>query len=107
MAELASRQWRHPVSGEPGRLGVSTIERWTTGRAGSGNDPVGVAAPQAALRRRRQAAIGAAVCAQPCWRNTPRTRAGAPGCITTLIALAAKHPELGTVPSYSTLRPLP
>jgi putative transposase len=28
LAELASRQWRHPVSGEPVRLGVSTIERW-------------------------------------------------------------------------------
>ena len=25
---LAARDWRHPISGEPVRFGVSTLERW-------------------------------------------------------------------------------
>jgi hypothetical protein len=28
LAELAARQWRHPITGEPVRFGVSTLERW-------------------------------------------------------------------------------
>jgi putative transposase len=28
LEKLAAREWRHPVSGEPVRFGVSTIERW-------------------------------------------------------------------------------
>lgn len=28
LQELASQSWRHPVSGEPVKFGVSTIERW-------------------------------------------------------------------------------
>lgn len=28
LEELAARSWLHPVSGEPTRFGVSTIERW-------------------------------------------------------------------------------
>jgi putative transposase len=28
LKRLAAREWRHPVSGEPVRFGLSTIERW-------------------------------------------------------------------------------
>ena len=37
--KLAARAWRHPISGEPARFGVSTLERWyyaPQGAAGSG-----------------------------------------------------------------------
>jgi putative transposase len=26
--KLAARAWRHPITGEPVRFGVSTLERW-------------------------------------------------------------------------------
>jgi len=43
---LAAREWRHPVTGEPIRFGVSTLERWYYRARRERYDPVGV------LRRR-------------------------------------------------------
>ena len=44
--DLASRHWRHPITGEPVRFGRSTIERWYYQARNAGTDPV------AELRRR-------------------------------------------------------
>jgi len=41
MDELASRTWRHPITGEPMRVGASTIERWFY-RARKRQDPVDI-----------------------------------------------------------------
>ncbi len=40
LSELASRTWRHPLSGEPIQFGLSTLERWYY-KARSCSDPVG------------------------------------------------------------------
>jgi hypothetical protein len=40
LAELAAKTWRHPVTGEEVRFGLSTLERWYY-RARQAPDPVG------------------------------------------------------------------
>ena len=40
LSELASRTWRHPLSGKPIQFGLSTLERWYY-KASSCSDPVG------------------------------------------------------------------
>jgi hypothetical protein len=45
--KLAACAWRHPISGEPVRFGVSTLERWFYRARKERHDPVAV------LRRRR------------------------------------------------------
>ena len=103
--ELAARTWRHPISGEPVRFGVSTIERWYYRARKERHDPVGVLRRKLRSDAGRQASSVTAVARRPCSRSTPRTRAGAPSCITTTCSRSPqKHPELGPVPSYSTLR---
>ena len=104
LAELASRQWRHPVSGEPVRLGVSTIERWYYRARRERHDPVGVLRRKLRADAGRQAAIGAALRAAMLAQYAAHQSWSARLHHDNLIALAAKHPELGTVPSYSTLR---
>ena len=42
LRELAQRTWRHPVTGEPVRFGLSTIERWLYAARKARRDPVGV-----------------------------------------------------------------
>src|SRR6266849_6139740 len=58
LERLAERDWLHPVTEQPTRFGVSTIERWYYQARNAGADPVSV------LRRRirrdsgRQPAVG-------------------------------------------------
>ena len=41
LASLAAKQWRHPITSEPCRFGLSTIERWYYQALHEQNDPVG------------------------------------------------------------------
>jgi putative transposase len=50
--KLAAREWRHAVSGEPVRVGVSTFERWYYRARKERHDPVGV------LRRKPRSDAG-------------------------------------------------
>lgn len=52
LEKLAQRQWRHPMTGEAVRFGVSTLERWLYVARGAERDPVG------ALRRRARKDLG-------------------------------------------------
>jgi transposase InsO family protein len=97
LAELAARAWRHPLTGQPVRFGVSTLERWYYS-ARRHADPVAVL------------------------RNRPRTDAGrsrvlSPAAITAIAQQYQDHPQwtcqlhydnlrvvLGDLPSYATVR---
>lgn len=98
LADLAARNWRHPVTGLSVRFGVSTLERWF-------------------YAARRQADPIAVL------RNRPRTDAGrsrvlSPAVIRTIAAQYQAHPNWtvqlhydnlavvlgGDLPSYATLR---
>ena len=104
LRQLANKLWRHPVSGEPVRFARSTIERWYYAARAEAKDPVGV------LRRRVRSDAGRArgvslELAQairtqyrehPSWSYQLHT--------DNLRILAEQRPELGPVPSYSTVR---
>lgn len=104
LTRLAGKLWRHPVSGEPVRFARSTIERWYYLARAETKDPVGV------LRRRVRSDAGRArgvslELAQairtqyrehPSWSYQLHT--------DNLRILVEQHPELGSLPSYSTVR---
>jgi transposase InsO family protein len=101
LSHLAGRTWRHPISGQPCRFGVSTIERWYYLARREKRDPVAV------LRRRIRsdhgtyrglsAALAAALHAQyrehPSWSYQLHA--------DNLVARAEKKTELGRCPSYA------
>lgn len=103
LKRLAAKSWRHPVTGEPTRFGVSTIQRWYYQAKAERTDPVGV------LRRRIRkdlgkqpsvsAALKAALLAQyaahKSWSYQLHT-----DNLAALIKADAKH---GPMPSYSTV----
>lgn len=100
--ELAGREWKHPVTGNPLRLGVSTIERWYYGAVRAKSDPV------KALGRKRRKDLGrtrhfgerlrALLLAQ--YREHPGWSVRLH--LDNLVAL--NDPELLPLPSYPTLR---
>jgi len=58
LQRLAEKDWIHPVTGEPTRFGVSTIERWYHRARQAGRDPVGALRPKPRADQGRQSAIG-------------------------------------------------
>lgn len=104
LEQLAGRQWCHPITGEPVRFGVSTIERWLHKARKAQTDPVGVlrrqvrkdAGRQSSLNEALRRAIAAQHTAHPGWSTQLH--------YDNLLVLAEKHSELAPVPSYSTVR---
>ena len=101
---LATRLWRHPMTGEPVRFGFSTIEAWYYQALREPRDPVRVlrrkVRKDAGFQDSLNGAIRQALLAQYAthkswsiqlhWEN--------------LLALAQKNSELEPLPSYSTVR---
>jgi len=101
---LAEKVWRHPVNGEPVRFAFSTIERWYYMARAESKDPVGV------LRRRVRKDAGQARSVSPELAQTIRAQHREhPGWsyqlhFDNLLVCVKKHPELGSPPSYTTVR---
>jgi putative transposase len=102
--KLAAREWQHPITGLPVRFGISTIERWLHRARKERQDPVRI------LRRKVRTDVGAQESLNLAVRQALRSQhAGHLSWSTVLhhdnlCALAKQHPELGSVPSYSTIR---
>ena len=102
LQELAGREYRNPVSGQPIALGVSTIERWYY-RARLSPDPVG------ALRNQVRSDAGGHPSVSAAQRVVLRQHREHPGWsyqlhYDNLKVLAEQQPELGRVPSYAVVR---
>lgn len=105
LEELAARTWQHPVSGEPVRFAVSTIERWLLRSRRARRDPVGV------LRRKVRADAGTSQVAMAIRQALQAQYAAHPSWSVqlhydNLRALAERDPALRPVPSYSSIRRL-
>lgn len=104
LTRLSEKVWRHPVSGDPVRFARSTIERWYYMARAETKDPVGV------LRRRVRKDAGHAREVSPELAGAIRAQYKEhPGWsyqlhVDNLRVRVEQHPELGTVPSYHTLR---
>jgi len=101
---LAGQAWRHPTTGEPASFGISTIERWYYQARRERHDPVSVlrrkvrkdAGQQVAMPDPVKQALLAQYAAHKGWSVQLH--------YDNLVALAAARPEVGTPPSYSTVR---
>ena len=104
LAKLAEREWRHPVSGDPVRFSISTIERWYRRAVKERHDPVGV------LQRKVRTDLGQQTSMTDAVRQALLAQYAAHQSWSTqlhhdnLVALADKTPQLRPVPSYWTLR---
>jgi transposase InsO family protein len=105
LRKLAERTWQHPVTGEPARFALSTIERWLLRARRERRDPVGVlrrkvrtdAGTQRVTAAIRQA-LQAQYSAHPSWSVQLH--------YDNLRVMAERDSTLGPVPSYSSIRRL-
>jgi putative transposase len=104
LAKLRDKVWCDPVTGDPAEFGVSTIERWYYQARRERLDPVTV------LRRKVRKDAGQQVAMpEPVKQALRAQHAAHKGWSVqlhydNLVALAATMPEIGTPPSYSTVR---
>jgi transposase InsO family protein len=103
LARLAEQQWRHPVTGKPVRFAVSTIERWYYG-AVNATDPVGALRRKVRADRGRQPAVGYALAERVRRQHTEHPSWSYLLHYDNLAVLIREQPELGPLPSYSSLR---
>ena len=104
LERLAAKKWVHPVTGEPSGFGFSTIERWFNEARNAAQDPV------SALRRKirtdsgQQASMGDALRHALLAQYAAHKGWSVQLHHDNLVALAATAPEIGELPSYSTVR---
>src|SRR5215471_13156353 len=103
LEKLAVREWRHPISGERTRFGVSTIERWYYRARKERRDPVGILRRKLRNDAGQQAAISATLREAALAQYAAHKSWSAKLHYDNLIALAENRPELAPLPSYSTL----
>ena len=104
IAQLAARVWRHPVTGEPTRFGVSTIERWYYQARRAQTDPVGALRKRVRRDAGRRPALGEKLRAALAAQHAAHKRWSYQLHHDNLRALAAADPSLGPPPSYPTVR---
>lgn len=100
---LAQKTWLHPVTGQPMRFGVSTIERWYYA-ARVAQDPVGVLRRKPRQDSGQQQTISAALgevlrqqhAAHPSWSYKLH--------LDNLAVVVRDKPHLAPLPSYASLR---
>jgi putative transposase len=101
---LAEKTWRHPVTGKPCRFAFSTIERWYHRARREKTDPVSALKRKVRSDAGLQTAIGGLLHRALLDQYAAHKNWSCRLHYDNLIALAAGQPELGPIPSYSTLR---
>lgn len=102
--ELAATPWKHPTTGKPKKFGASTIERWYYAARGAERDPVqalerkthALAGQNPSVTEPIRAVLRAHHREHPSWSYQLH--------YDNLFAVAEKDAELGTVPSYGSVR---
>jgi len=103
LAALAKKEWRHPISGLPATFALSTIERWFY-KARNENNPV------SALQTKRRSDAGRSLALSPALKQLVQTQYREHPSWSYQLhfdnvgSLIKKMPELGTLPSYNSLR---
>lgn len=104
IARLATKWWKHPVTGKPVRFGFSTIEKWLHKARGERTDPVAVlrrrvrkdSGRQRGMTQRQRDALVAQYLRHRRWSYQLHA--------DNLRALCAEDQTLGRAPSYATVR---
>lgn len=102
LERLAAKYWLHPITGEPTRFALSTIQRWYYA-ARSENDPVGI------LRRKVRKDAGRQPSLSPDLRRLLKEQYAAHRRwsyqlhFDNLKVVAGENPACGPMPSYSSV----
>lgn len=104
LEKLAARTWRHPITGEPARFGLSTIERWYYQALRERHDPVSVLRKKVRKDAGQQVAMAETVKQALLAQYGSHKGWSAQLHYDNLVALAEAKPEVGAPPSYSTVR---
>ncbi len=104
LKRLSEKLWRHPIHGEPVRFGSSTIERWYYKARAQRQDPIAVLRRKTrsdcglhrALSQGLQEVVEAQYKSHRSWSYQLHT--------DNLTVLVKQEPDLGPMPSYSTVR---
>lgn len=103
LERLAAKEWLHPVTGQPARFGVSTIQRWYYAARREQSDPVG------ALRRKIRSDAGQQPVVNSELARLLETQYAAHQRwsyqlhVDNLRAVVAGEPRYGRMPSYSSI----
>jgi transposase InsO family protein len=104
LEKLSAKSWLHPVTGEPTRFGLSSIQRWYYQAKKTKTDPVGV------LRRKVRKDLGVQNAVPDAVKQAVRAQHAAHKSWSyqlhydNLKALVTAEPKVGPLPSYSTVR---
>ncbi len=104
IAKLAAQEWRHPISGEPTRFSFCTIERWYYKALAAKTDPVGTlrrkvrsdSGQQPSLSEKVRPVLEAQYHAHKKWTYQLH--------FDNLTVLVRQQPDLGPMPSYTSVR---
>lgn len=102
LRELSRRTWEHPITGKPVRFGASTIERWLY-QARSSPDPVGVLRRKVRKDQGRQPSMKEALRRRLCAQYREHKSWSMRLHVDNLAVVVEREPELGPMPSYSTV----
>jgi len=104
LQKLADKSWIHPVSGEPTRFGLSTIERWFYQAKGARLDPVGALRKKTRKDQGRQTALGEKLKEILLAQYQAHRSWSVQLHYDNLKTMVTAQPELGPWPSYPTVR---
>ena len=104
LAALATKEWRHPITGAPVRFGVSTIERWLYLARHEPRDPVGVLRRKVRKDRGAQPSLGERLRQALLTQYADHRRWTYQLHHDNLAVLVERDPTLGPLPSYATVR---
>ena len=101
LRRLSEKTWKHPITGEPKRFGVSTLERWL-GMARHSDNPVRALRRQVRVDAGTRPSMSPAVCSA--LRTLYRQHSGwSVQLHRDNLVVIADEQQLGTVPSPSTV----
>jgi putative transposase len=104
LKRLAAREWRHPITGDPVRFGLSTIERWLRRARNERQDPVRVLRRKVRKDLGTQDSVSAAIRQALLSQYASHPSWSAQLHYENLRALPEERAELQPVPSYSTIQ---
>ncbi len=104
LQRLAAKEWLHPITGQPARFGVSTIQRWYYAARRERTDPVGILRRKIRKDAGEQSSVNADLGGVLEAQYRAHRRWSYQLHVDNLDVLVQENPSLGPMPSYSSVR---
>src|SRR5205823_3010542 len=103
LERLAAKEWLHPVTAQPARFGISTIQRWYYAARRERRDPVGILRRKIRKDAGEQFALNADLARVLEAQYRRHRRWSYQLHVDNLVVLVEEKPDLGPLPSYSSV----